>query len=159
MRSHAAGMRVLAFDFRGNGRSRGLGDPDTRLELGRDLKAAVGRIRADGVAKVVLIGASMGGAASVQNGPDLDVDAVVSLSGTRLWPGFGINHPDALPRLTIPFVLFVSRHDPNVPLDEAKGIVAAVGSTDEQLVVLEGRDHGWGFVEYADKRPTSGTRS
>jgi alpha-beta hydrolase superfamily lysophospholipase len=145
-----AGFLVLAFDFRGNGKSETPEDADARLELGRDLEAAVSRIRSNGAEKVVLIGASMGGAASVQNGADLEVDAIVSLSGTRLWPGFGVNHPDSLPRISVPFVMYVSRNDSNVPLEEAQGIVAAVGSKDKDLVVLEGSDHGYAFVQTSD---------
>jgi pimeloyl-ACP methyl ester carboxylesterase len=144
-----AGMRVVAFDFRGYGESEGGLDSDARLALDKDLAAAVAKIRSDGAAKVVLIGASLGGAASVQNGADLDVEAIVSLSGTRIWPGYGVNHPDALPRITVPFLLMVSRRDPNVPLSEAQEVEAAVGSNDKQLVVCDGRDHGYDLVEYS----------
>src|SRR6266540_5549883 len=74
----AGGLRVLAFDFRGNGRSE---RPDKNpLALGRDLAAAVTRVHKDGAKRVFLIGASMGGAAVVQNGAGLPVAGLVSLS-------------------------------------------------------------------------------
>jgi pimeloyl-ACP methyl ester carboxylesterase len=57
----AAGFRVLAFDFRGNGRSQT--PTQNRLALGSDLAAAVQRSRDDGAQHVFLAGASMGGAA------------------------------------------------------------------------------------------------
>jgi hypothetical protein len=60
-----AGLRVLAFDFRDYGLS---GRPPKHwLLLGNDLAAAVVRARATGAKHVFLMGASMGGAAVVQN--------------------------------------------------------------------------------------------
>jgi len=91
----ARGLRIVAFDFRGNGRSE-LPAKDS-LALGRDLAAAVSRAHAQRAKHVFLIGASMGGAAVVQNGAGLRVDGLVSLSGTRLWPGYGINKPGPAP--------------------------------------------------------------
>jgi hypothetical protein len=67
----ASGLRVLAFDFRGNGLSKRPGRHT--LELGRDLAAATQRAHTDGAEHVFLIGASMGGAAAVQNGAELPV--------------------------------------------------------------------------------------
>jgi alpha-beta hydrolase superfamily lysophospholipase len=148
-----AGYRVLAFDFRANGRSEYPSDPVDRLELDRDLEAAIARIRDDGATNVILLGASMGGAAAVQNGAALDVDGIISMSGTHLWPGFGINHPDSLPELKVPFLMVVSREDPAAPLAEAQDIVAAIGSTDKTLIALDGSAHGWSLVEVGVTAP------
>jgi alpha-beta hydrolase superfamily lysophospholipase len=60
-----AGMHVLAFDFRGYGSSDR--SSTASLALGRDLAGAVAHLRSDGATNVFLTGASMGGAAVVQN--------------------------------------------------------------------------------------------
>ena len=60
----AAGFRVLAFDFRGYGKSRGPGQADplsAPLEL--DVLAAVRYLRDAGAKSVAIVGGSMGGSA------------------------------------------------------------------------------------------------
>ena len=75
---------VIAFDFRGHGRSSGrstLGD----LEI-LDLDAAVRHARALGYADVVTCGWSMGGSVVLRHAALLrDVDAVVSVSAVSRW--------------------------------------------------------------------------
>jgi alpha-beta hydrolase superfamily lysophospholipase len=139
----ADGLRVVAFDFRGNGLSQG--PAQNTLALGRDLAAAVARARADGAEHVFLIGASMGGAAAVQNGAGLPTAGVVSLSGTRLWPGFGINKPGA-GALKAPLLYIGSRDDSRAPLDEARAVVRGAGSQDKRTVLYPGALHGWQLV-------------
>jgi pimeloyl-ACP methyl ester carboxylesterase len=140
----AAGLRVLAFDFRGNGRS---GDSTARpLALGSDLAAAVSRAHADGAGRVFLIGSSMGGAAAVQNGAGLPVAGIVSLSGTRLWPGFGINRPGP-GALHVPFLYVGSRNDWRAPLKEARAVFRAVASKDKRTLFYPGVLHGWELVQ------------
>jgi pimeloyl-ACP methyl ester carboxylesterase len=142
----AKGLRVLAFDFRGSG----LSQRPTRnaLRLGYDLAAAVARAHADGGERVFLIGASMGGAAAVQNGAGLPVAGIVSLSGTRLWPGFGINKPG--PRaLRAPLLYLGSRDDSRAPFEEARTVVRTAGSQDKRSVFYPGALHGWQLVEGA----------
>jgi alpha-beta hydrolase superfamily lysophospholipase len=86
-----AGLYVLAFDFRGHGHSAR--PSKSWLAYRRDFAAAAKRLHADGATQVFLVGASMGGAAAVQNGGGLPLAGIVSLSGTRLSPGYGINKP------------------------------------------------------------------
>lgn len=142
----ARGLGVLAFDFRGNGRS----ELPTRnsLALGRDLAAAVARVHRQGAKHVFLIGASMGGAAVVQNGSGLRVAGLVSLSGTRLWRGYGINKPGP-GALRAPFLYLGSRGDARAPLPEARAIVRRVGSRDKRAVFYPGSLHGWELVQTA----------
>ncbi len=148
----AGGLRVLAFDFRGNGRSE---RPDKNpLALGRDLAAAVTRVHKDGAKRVFLIGASMGGAAVVQNGAGLPVEGLVSLSGTRLWAGYGINKPG--PRaLRAPFLYIGSRSDSLAPLKEALTIFHRVGSRDKRTAFYRGSLHGWELVQDASFAATT----
>src|SRR5262249_59697566 len=57
-----AGMRVLAFDFRGNGRSA---QPSKNaLSYRRDFAAALGHLQGERAARVFLIGASIAGPAA-----------------------------------------------------------------------------------------------
>lgn len=141
----AAGYRIVAFDFRGSGRSE---SPSRNpLALGRDLAAAVAHARATGAERVFLIGSSMGGAAIVQNTSALRVEGRISLSGTRLWPGFGINSPTGVARIRAPFLYVGSRDDWRAPLKEALAIFRRVGAADKQKAFYPGSDHGWQLVE------------
>jgi pimeloyl-ACP methyl ester carboxylesterase len=141
-----ADLRVLAFDFRGNGRSA---RPSKNwLAYRRDFAAAVKQLHADGSPQVFLVGASMGGAAAVQNSAGLPLAGIVSLSGTWLWPGYGINKPG--PRaLRAPFLYIGSKNDWRAPLKEARAIVRKVGSRDKRSVFYRGSLHGWQLVQDA----------
>jgi alpha-beta hydrolase superfamily lysophospholipase len=141
----AAGFRVFAFDFRGWGRSQ---SPSRHtLALGNDLAAMVERSRAEGAKHVFLVGASMGGAAVVQNTWTLKVDGRVSLSGTRLWAGFGVNQPMNLKRIRAPFLYMGTRDDWRAPLKEARAILRRIGARDKRTALYPGSDHGWSLVD------------
>jgi pimeloyl-ACP methyl ester carboxylesterase len=141
----AADFRVFAFDFRGSGRSE---SPSRHaLALGKDLEAMVERSRAEGAKHVFLIGASMGGAAIVQNTSALKVDGRISLSGTRLWPGYGVNQPTSLRRIRAPFLYLGARDDWRAPLKEVRAILRRIGSHDKRLALYPGSDHGWALVD------------
>jgi pimeloyl-ACP methyl ester carboxylesterase len=78
------GMAVLAPDFRGHGRSGGLGT--ARTEEIHDVAAAVARLRDEGHDWVAALGWSMGGTAVLRHaGLGGDCDAVVSVSAPGLW--------------------------------------------------------------------------
>lgn len=80
----AARFGVLAFDFRGHGRSSGLSTVGDREVL--DVEAAVSAARALGYGQVVTLGFSMGGAAVVRHaGLHGGVDAVVTVSAPARW--------------------------------------------------------------------------
>jgi pimeloyl-ACP methyl ester carboxylesterase len=137
------GYRVVAFDFRGNGRSAATHS----LALGNDLAAAVAHARQTGAEHTFLIGASMGGAAIAQNTSTLDVDGRISLSGTRLWLGFGINNPAGLARIRAPYLYVGARDDWRAPLPEALAIFRKIGARDKRTAIYPGSEHGWQFVE------------
>jgi uncharacterized protein len=142
----AAGLRVLAFDFRNNGHSAY--PTKNALAYRRDFAAAIKQLRRDGARRVFLIGASMGGAAAVQNSGGLPLTGVVSLSGTRLWSGFGINKPG--PRaLRAPFLYVGTKSDWRAPLNEARSIVRSAGSRDKRSLFYRGSLHGWQLVQDA----------
>ena len=148
-----AGLRVFAFDFRGYGLSDRPSSAD--LALGRDLAGAVTRVRADGATEVFLMGASMGGAAVVQNSAGIDVAGRISLSGTRLWSGYGVNDPAGVRRLSAPFLYVGTRDDWRAPRPEVLSVVAMIGSADKKIALYPGSDHGWDLVE----QPPYGART
>jgi pimeloyl-ACP methyl ester carboxylesterase len=80
----AAGIGVLAPDFRGHGRSGGLGTAG-KDEI-HDIAAAVAWLRGAGYRWVAVLGWSMGGTAVVRHaGLGGDADAVVSVSAPGMW--------------------------------------------------------------------------
>jgi dienelactone hydrolase len=140
------GLRVLAFDFRNNGHSAH--SSKNALAYRRDFTAAIKQLRGDGARRVFLIGASMGGAAAVQNSGGLPLTGVVSLSGTRLWSGFGINKPG--PRaLRAPFLYVGTKGDWRAPLKEARAVVRTASSHDKRSIFYRGSLHGWELVQNA----------
>jgi pimeloyl-ACP methyl ester carboxylesterase len=143
----AAHLRVLAFDFRGWGNSAS--PARHRLAYRNDFAAAVARSRKDGAEHVFLVGASMGGAAVVQNSSRIAVTGRVSLSGTRLWAGYGINDPAGVRRLRQPFLYVGTKNDSRAPLREARSIFRNVGAHDKRQVFYSGSWHGWELVEDA----------
>jgi dienelactone hydrolase len=141
----ANGYRIVAFDFRGSGNSQS--PSRNSLALGRDLAAAVVHARRAGAERVFLIGSSMGGAAIVQNTSSLRVDGRISLSGARLWAGFGVNYPKGSPHIRAPFLYIGTRNDRRAPLKEALGIFRRIGARDKHTAFYPGSDHGWQIVE------------
>jgi len=141
------GTRVLAIDFRAYGRSERPEDEEQVLELGNDLAAAAAYLRDRGTEKVFLMGGSLGGAAVVQNGSRLDVDGIVSLSGTRFFAGYGVNDPDAVHEMKAAFLLVSSRDDGNVPVEEARSVFASSGSSDKRLELRDGSTHGLDLLD------------
>lgn len=151
----AHGFRIVAFDFRGAGRSAS--PAGNRLALGSDLAAAVTYARQTGAQHIFLIGASMGGAAIVQNTSDLRVDGRISLSGTRLWRGFGLNNPAGLARIRAPFLYVGARNDWRAPLKEALAIFHRIGAADKRIAVYPGAEHGWQLVDSSRFAPRTRT--
>lgn len=88
----------------------------------------------------------MGGAAIVQNTSSLRVDGRISISGTRLWRGYGFNNFRGLARIRAPFLYVGTRRDPRAPLKEALGIFRRIGAKDKRTAIYPGSDHGWPLV-------------
>ena len=105
------GIRSVAVDFRGNGRSD---QPplSTSLRFRPDVEAAIQEARDEGSDKVFLLGASLGGAAAMTYAPNLkDLAGVVSLSGELKLPEYHLDPIDSLPSLRVPFLAVGSRED------------------------------------------------
>lgn len=144
-----AGMRVLAFDFRGFGDSGRPAATRDFIAYDRDFRAAVARLRADGAKKVFLFGASFGGAAALTYSPTLPLAGVVSFSGETHIPGAGLNGLAALPRLRAPLLIVDARHDRYLSVADALRLLRRAGSKDKRTAFYPGGFHGWDLVEDA----------
>jgi alpha-beta hydrolase superfamily lysophospholipase len=139
----AAGTFVFAFDFRGNGFSRGR-QVGTRLPA--DVAAAVRTVRGLGAKKVIVIGSSMGGIASLVAAANIRpaLNGVVALSAPRAFIGM-----DALrtaPRLTVPVLYAAGREEPVVQgfdfPGSAQAMYDATASPDKLLELVPSSKHG-----------------
>ncbi len=138
------GYFVFPVDFRGYGFSQvRTGAAATRFAA--DLAAATKALRKLGKKKVFLVGASMGGIASLVAGVNVKpaVDGVVSISSPARFRGM-----DALktaPRLQVPVLYLAAEGDDNAGFDfsqDAEAMYAATASADKRLEVLPGSLHG-----------------
>ncbi len=143
-----AGLRVLAFDFRGFGDS-GPGIGKGSLAYDRDVRAAIARVRREGARKVVLVGASFGGAVALADAARLDVDGVISLSGEPRLPNAGLDGLAGVRRLHVPLLVVASSDDHWCTAADARAIVRAAGSRDKRADVYSGAWHGWDILDLA----------
>jgi alpha-beta hydrolase superfamily lysophospholipase len=144
-----AGLRVVAFDFRGFGDSDRPAATRDFLAYGRDFRAAVSHLRSEGATKVFLMGASFGGAAALTYAPGLPLAGVVSFSGETHIQGAGLNGLAAVPRLRAPLLIVGSRHDRYLPVADALRLLRRAGSEDKRTALYPGSYHGWDLVEDA----------
>lgn len=142
------GYFVFAVDFRGYGFSEVRTGAAANRFAG-DLAAATKALRKRGKRKVFLVGASMGGIASlvaaVNESPA--IDGVVSISSPSRFRGM-----DALksaPRLRVPVLYLAAADDDNAGYDfsrDAEAMHAATAAVDKRLEVLPGSWHGIALV-------------
>ena len=133
-----AGFHVLAFDFRGFGRSRGPGDSDMdKAPMWLDVLAAVHYLRKNGAKTVAIVGGSFGGSAaadaSVASQPG-EINGLVLLAAD--WNG-------PAERINAPLLVIVARDDAN---DEGLRLPRIRAWFDKapqpkKLLVLEGSAH------------------
>lgn len=131
----AHGMRVLAFDY-------GNGDPSTEVQ------AAARFLRARGARRIVLIGASIGGAVVIDAGVHLrpQPDAVVSLSAVpeaTLYP-----FPADARHLHSPTFQIGSTEDQLTQSGAAtRALYRESPSRAKRLLLIPGTEHGVDFVD------------
>lgn len=133
------GYRVLAFDFNGNG-SSGL----TARTFDDDVAEAAGFLRTDGAAKIVLVGASMGGTAVLVAATQITppVVGVVSLSAPFAMTGVSLSVLETAPKLTVPVLYLCGTGDARFA--EAAQLMsdATTKSPDSKLVLVNESGHG-----------------
>ena len=138
LKLEAAGFRVLAFDFRGYGESKGPGDSAPMgAPLHLDVLAAVRYLRAHGAKSVSVVGGSMGGgaagAASIASQPG-EIDRVVFLAA----------YPDGpAEKLKCASLFIVAKDDASEDGPRLPSIRAAYEKAPEpkKMIVLEGSAH------------------
>jgi pimeloyl-ACP methyl ester carboxylesterase len=133
-----AGYRVLAFDFRGYGKSRGPGDSDPMsAPLHLDVLAAVRYLRNTGAKSVSVIGGSMGGAAA----GDASIEARPGEIDRLVFLGAAPNSPAE--KLKSPALFIVARDDTSGDGPRLPGIRAQFDKAPQpkKLVILEGSAH------------------
>ena len=101
-----AGYMALAFNFRGYATSEG--DKEVAATPG-DVEAAMTFLRANGARDVVVVGASMGGTASMVAAEQLDPLAVVSVSSPLRF--MGLDAPAIAGHVQRPVLLLAARGD------------------------------------------------
>jgi alpha/beta superfamily hydrolase len=133
-----AGFRVLAFDFRGFGKSHGPGDKDMySAPMQLDVLAAVRYLKAAGAKSVSVIGGSFGGAAagdaSIASRPG-EIDRLVML-------GAAPNEP--ADKLKSASLFIVARDDGNDDGKRLPGIQKQYDKAPQpkKLIVLDGSAH------------------
>ncbi len=135
------GYQVLAYDFRGNGDSAGQADPSV---MDVDLRAATNFARQQGATTMVLMGASMGGTASLKVAAEEQVTAVLSLSGPQEF-GVKISEND-IKAIKAPKLFLVSENDESF-ITDAKHMYQTAGQPKE-LHIYPGRAHGTDILDY-----------
>lgn len=136
-----SGYQVLTFDFRGYGGSQGRTDVAV---IDRDVRAAVrymaGSRRA---ARVVLVGASMGGTASLAAAAGARVDGVATLSAPERF--MGLDASDAVQRVVSPKLFVAARGD--APGAAAAATLFRLAAEPRRLEIVAGDEHGMGLLD------------
>lgn len=131
----AQGYTVLTFDFRGVGTSSGR---FVIRRVSRDTLGAVRFIRERNPAKVVLIGASMGGTSSLVAAGKTPVDGIVVIASGMAFQG--LDARPYLAHLGMPKLFVVGSRD--APFNESAKTMYARTSHPKQLLILPTAVHG-----------------
>lgn len=137
------GYVALAFDFRGYGESGGSKQID---QIDRDVAAALREIRAQGVTRVALIGASMGGTAALMVAAREPVQGVITLSAPVEFEG--LSAKDAVTKVMAPKLFIGAEDDAGGPAARELGAMAA---EPKDVVVFPGSDHGTDLLRGAQR--------
>jgi pimeloyl-ACP methyl ester carboxylesterase len=132
---------VLTFDFRGFGESGGDKDFDV---VDVDLTSAYDYMRQQlHIEKVFLVGASMGGTASLVIGTRVPVAGVVSVSSPGEFPP--LDAVAAVPQLTVPKLFITSKDD--VPQERSQEEMFAAAPEPKDEEVYDGDAHGTDLLQ------------
>ena len=134
---------ALTLDFRGYGESGG--DKEISL-IDRDLESALKFLEEEGASTFFLVGASMGGTASLKVGArhGARVAAIVSLSAPMKFKGLDVTSE----RVLVPVLLMATEGDGSaknsLKLMSDNGII---GDQSETILYSEGDDHGTDILD------------
>jgi pimeloyl-ACP methyl ester carboxylesterase len=135
------GYLTLTFDFRGYGDSGG-----ERIipEIWRDVLAAAARLRDRGAQSIVLVGASMGGTASLIAASRTDVNGVVTLSAPTTFMGLAAP-PEVLAAIDEPKLFLAAEGDESAP--ESALTLYERSSGAKRVEIVNGESHGTELLE------------
>jgi pimeloyl-ACP methyl ester carboxylesterase len=138
------GYRVLTFDFRGYcpGGDAGCSEGEKNIPaIWQDVEGAVAALRSKGVTRLALVGASMGGTASliVAAKQGRDIDAVITLSAPPAFEGLDAG-PDVLADVSAAKLFIAGNGD----ISAAQAVDAFYGQSlqPKRPVILTTDDHG-----------------
>jgi pimeloyl-ACP methyl ester carboxylesterase len=133
-----AGYRVVAYDFAGSGVSDEPSDDDT---MDANVLGAVAFLRKEGATTIVLMGESMGAAASIVAGSEASpkVAGVVSLSSPQQY--HEQNAIGAAKQLSVP-VLYIAGSDDQGFAGQAQSLYTATPGTAKAVVIVDSVRHG-----------------
>lgn len=138
------GYRVLTFDFRGYcpGGDAGCSEGEKRIpDIWQDVLGAMEALRSEGVSRIALIGASMGGTASLVAASKEagDVEAIVTLSAPTSFEGLEAG-PETVSQVTAA-KLFIAGHA-DTAAAEAVEVLYGEALQPKRPLILTTEDHG-----------------
>jgi pimeloyl-ACP methyl ester carboxylesterase len=131
---------ALLFDLCGYGESD---CPDLVVNPVAEVHAAAAWARAHGAGRLVIVGASMGGAIAPAAALAVHADAVVDLSGPLRWEGIVV--PKVTPDLTMPTLFAISRGDTDVGYPAFRAAFRQVPARQARFVTAPS-GHGWDML-------------
>ena len=132
----ARGYAALCYDYRGRGSSEG--DRDLGPSLMTDLRAAISFVQGQGAQRIMLVGASIGGAVTANVAASTPVAAVAIISAPRDF--LGVEVSDAtMAHIAAPKLLMNSQGDSYAQATQAMYNAAR---PPKDLHLYPGRDHG-----------------
>ena len=150
------GLRIFLFDFRGMGASPLPTNLRAPLDYSADVVGAARELRARGVRRIYVMGASLGGTSSIVAAVRIrpTVAGVVDLSGENDLTAF---HSDldslaAARRLKVPVLYVVSKYDALTPPADVARMRAALRFRGSRVVVFPDAYHGWDLLYEAPYR-------
>jgi pimeloyl-ACP methyl ester carboxylesterase len=137
------GVRAVLVDLCGWGRAKCTGAfaSDTTAQV----KVPVDWARAHGASRVVVVGASMGGAYALGVGQEAGADAVVDLSGPAQWQGVP-GAVEAAKATSVPLLVAIWPGDSQMQPAVLKSAVAGSPAEPKRFVPTDGA-HGWSMLD------------
>jgi dienelactone hydrolase len=144
------GYLALAYDFRGNGDSAGQFDA-SKLDV--DLRAAIAFVGNLGATRIILLGSSMGGTATLKVAASQQVTAVITLSAPQ---EFGVNVSDAEVEAIKAPKLFVNSKDDGFASDTMH--MYSVATPPKEIQMYPGSAHGTSIFDAGGENGTDLTQ-
>ena len=129
------GYRVLAYDFRGYRDSQGELDIDN---IDMDVQAALNFLKSQGVSKVFLVGASMGGTASLKVASREDLAGVITLSAPPAIEG--LDAREDVMTISAPKLFIAAREDAGYA--RSVDVFDQTSSEPKERQIVDGDAHG-----------------